>query len=108
MSLAKSIPLSNLGDVRGTIYDLEKAGDIVPKHTHTENDVHVTIVARGRLKAYSHDWETEVSAGQLIDFRVGEPHELMELEDNTRIYNILKKYGGTPNDQTVELTHDTK
>jgi quercetin dioxygenase-like cupin family protein len=82
--------LENLGDIRGAIYDFEKAGDIVPKHNHDEFTVHVTIVARGRLKAYSHDWEKEATAGQIIDFRPGEPHELMALEDNTRIINLLK------------------
>ena len=55
-------------------------------------------MARGKLKAYSHDWEKIAIAGQIMDFRVGEPHELMALEDNTRIINIIKKYGGTPND----------
>lgn len=78
------------GDLRGTMYTFEKAGDVLPKHNHTENDVHITIVARGRLKAYSHDWELEASAGQLLDFRPNEPHELMALEDNTRIFNIIK------------------
>lgn len=95
-------PLQNLGDVRGTRYDFEKAGDILPKHVHTEDDVHITIVARGKLKAYSHDWEVTAEAGQLIDFRVGEPHELMALEDNTRIFNILKTAGGVPNDYQQE------
>ena len=91
-------PLKDLGDIRGTIYDFEKAGDILPKHVHTEEDVHITIVARGKLKSYSHDWEIEATAGQILDFRVGEPHELMALEDNTRIFNILKKHNGIPND----------
>lgn len=98
MSLAKSIPFPELGDIRGTIYDFDLAGDILPKHNHDENSVHITIVARGKIKAYSHDWEQVATAGQLIDFRPGEPHELMALEDNTRIFNIIKKYGGQPND----------
>jgi len=87
-------PIENLGDIRGAIYDFEKSGDILPKHNHTEDDVHITIVARGKLKAYSHDWEREATAGQILDFRPGEPHELMALEDNTRIINIVKKHGG--------------
>jgi quercetin dioxygenase-like cupin family protein len=69
MSLAKPTPLQNLGDIKGAIYDFDKAGDILPKHNHDENSVHITIVARGRLKAYSHDWEKIAEAGQLIDFR---------------------------------------
>jgi len=90
--------LDNLGDIRGTMYDFEKVGDILPKHNHDENTVHITIVAKGKIKAYSHDWEMEAVAGQLLDFRPNEPHELMALEDGTRIFNIIKKFGGHSND----------
>jgi quercetin dioxygenase-like cupin family protein len=83
-------PLKDLGSIRGFKYDFEKAGDVLPKHNHTEETAHITIVARGKLKAYSHDWSLEATAGQLLDFRAGEPHELMALEDNTRIFNIIK------------------
>ena len=88
-------PLVGYGDIRGARYDFEKAGDILPKHVHTEDTVHITIVAKGRVKAYSHDWSIEASAGQLVDFRPNEPHEFMALEDGTRIFNIIKKLGGT-------------
>lgn len=91
-------PLENLGDIQGAIYDFASAGDILPKHNHTESTVHITIVARGRVKAYSHDWETEADAGQILNFRAEEPHELMALEDGTRIINIVKKYGGHVDD----------
>jgi quercetin dioxygenase-like cupin family protein len=95
--------LESLGDIRGTMYDFEKSGDILPKHTHDENSVHITIVAKGKVKAYSHDWSKEAIAGQLLDFRPNEPHEIMALEDNTRIFNIVKKFGGISNDYlTVE------
>jgi quercetin dioxygenase-like cupin family protein len=92
MLLAK--PLPRIGDLKGTIYDFEVAGDVLPKHNHTEDNVHVTIVARGRIKAYSHDWEMEATAGQILDFKAGEPHEIMALEDGTRIVNIVKKMNG--------------
>ena len=88
-------------DIKGAMYDFEKAGDVLPKHNHNQNTAHITIVARGRLKAYSHDWEKEAVAGQLLDFPVNQPHELMALEDNTRIFNIIKKFGGTSNDFQV-------
>ena len=95
-------PIAGLGDIRGTMYDFGKSGDILEKHIHTEDNVHITIVARGKVKAYSHDWEIVAEAGKLIDFRVGEPHEIMALEDNTRIFNIVKKCGGIPNDYNPE------
>lgn len=84
------------------MYTFEKEGDVLPKHNHTEENVHITIVARGRLKAYSHDWSLEATAGQMLNFRPGEPHELMALEDNTRIFNIVKKFGGLVNDSASE------
>jgi len=93
----------SIGDLRGAMYDFEKVGDILPKHNHDENTVHITIVARGKLKAYSHDWEKEIVAGQMVDFRAGEPHEFMAMEDNTRIFNIIKKFGGVSDDYQTEL-----
>ena len=92
MLLTKLLP--ELGDLKGTIHDFEVAGDILGKHVHTEDNVHVTIVARGSIKAYSHDWEKVATAGQILDFRAGEPHEITALEDNTRIINIVKQMGG--------------
>jgi quercetin dioxygenase-like cupin family protein len=95
--MLSSKPLE-LGDIRGSIHDFEAAGDVLPKHNHDETTVHITIVARGKIKAYSHDWEKEATAGQIMDFRPNEPHEIMALEDNTRIINIVKKYGGVSDD----------
>lgn len=91
-----------LGDLDMAMIDFKYTGDILPKHHHLEDSVHITIVARGKLKAYSHDWEIEAGPGQLLDFRPNEPHELMALEDDTRIFNIVKKFGGAPNDYQQE------
>lgn len=87
-----------LGDLSGSIYDFEKSGDVLEKHNHNADTVHITIVARGKVKAYSHDWSLEATAGQILDFRPNEPHEFMALEDNTRIVNIIKKFGGYSDD----------
>jgi quercetin dioxygenase-like cupin family protein len=101
--MLSSKPLE-IGDICGSIHDFGVAGDVLPKHNHDESTVHITIVARGKIKAYSHDWETEASAGEIIDFRPNEPHEIMALENNTRIVNIIKMYGGISNDtQTKQL-----
>jgi len=83
--------LEGCGDIRGSMYTFEKIGDILPKHNHTEVDAHITIVSRGKIKAYSHDWELIAEAGQMMNFKSGEPHEFISLEDDTRIFNIVKK-----------------
>ena len=98
-------PLPSLGDLKGAIYDFEVAGDVLGKHVHTEDNVHVTIIARGSIKAYSHDWEKEATAGQILDFRAGEPHEIMALEDNTRVINIVKQMGGHVGQTDVEAQY---
>lgn len=100
--MLRAEPLQDIGDLRGAMYTFEQAGDVLPKHNHTENDVHITIVARGSIKAYSHDWSLTATAGQMLNFRPGEPHEIIALENNTRIFNIIKKFGGQVNDNRRE------
>lgn len=104
MSLAKLTPLTGFGDIKGAMYDFESAGDLLEKHNHSEADAHITIVARGKLRAYSHDWSVEAIAGQVLDFRPNEPHEFMALEDGTRIFNIIKKHhSGLPSSYGQQL-----
>lgn len=81
---------ASFGGLRVIIFDFEVAGDVLPFHTHAEKSAHITVVARGKIKAYSHDWEKEASAGATLDFRPNEPHEIVALEDNTRIVNVIK------------------
>jgi quercetin dioxygenase-like cupin family protein len=88
MSLLSS-PLS-AGSIVGTIYTFEKTGDILAMHTHDEESVHITIVARGKIKVSGHGWEMEKSAGAVIDFPPNQAHEFVALEDNSRIVNIQK------------------
>jgi len=95
-------PLEELGDIVGKMYDFEIVGDVLTRHNHTEADIHITIVARGKIKAYSQDWELIATAGQLLNFRPNEPHAFVALEDNTRIFNIVKKFGGQSNDYVQE------
>jgi len=97
-----SVKFHGFGVLKMNAYDFGKAGDILPKHNHNEDTAHITIVARGKIKAYSHDWEQEASAGQLLDFPAGQPHEIMGLEDNTRIFNIIK----SPKEGVAYITMD--
>ena len=92
----------DLGDLAGSILDFAKAGDMLGRHNHDENTIHITIVARGSVKISSHDWEKVATAGQIIDFRPFEPHQFEALEDNTRVINVVKKYGGVNNDYVQE------
>jgi quercetin dioxygenase-like cupin family protein len=78
------------GSINGVIYDFEKTGDLLPMHTHDENSVHITIVARGSIKVSGHGWERIAKSGAILDFKPHQPHEFIALEDNTRLVNITK------------------
>lgn len=106
MLLAK--PLEDLGDIKGTMYDFECVGDVLGMHVHDEETVHITIVARGKVKIHSHDWGIEAVAGQILNFRPYEPHEFTALESGTRIFNIVKKHGGAVNDYIPPIETKTE
>lgn len=80
----------NAGRLSGTVYTFQKAGDVLPMHTHTEGNAHITIVARGKIKAHGNEWEAEYGAGAVVDFPSNQSHEFIALEDNTRVVNINK------------------
>ena len=82
--------LVEFGNLRGTIYDANDVDDILPMHTHDEDTVHITIVARGSFKVHGDGWEMTAKAGDVIDWKVGQRHELIALEPNSRFVNIVK------------------
>jgi quercetin dioxygenase-like cupin family protein len=78
---------------KGTIYTFEKTGDVLPMHRHTEADVHITCVMRGRFRIHGPDpklGDREYEAGAFIDWASGVDHEFIALTDNARIANFLK------------------
>lgn len=79
-----------LGKLVGTIYDFPDADDVLPMHTHTETDVHISVVARGSFRAHGNGWSRVVSAGDVLDWRPGDPHEFVALEAGSRLVNIVK------------------
>ncbi len=80
----------SFGKLNGAIFDFEQVNDVLPMHDHTESDIHITIVARGSFRAYGDGWEREFKAGDVIDWKVGQRHELIALEPNSRFVNIVK------------------
>jgi quercetin dioxygenase-like cupin family protein len=79
------------GNLTGTIYDFEVVGDVLPMHNHDETNAHITVVARGSVKASGEGWERVFKSGAVIDFPTNQPHEFVALQPNTRIVNIVKQ-----------------
>jgi quercetin dioxygenase-like cupin family protein len=93
--MLKSAPFE-IGDLRGTVFTLEKAGDIFPVHTHGENDIHITIVAFGSVRCTGRpEIEGKIleakPGGTLIDWKAGEPHGFVALSDGATLVNIIKQ-----------------
>jgi quercetin dioxygenase-like cupin family protein len=88
----------NSGNLAGIIYDFPEAGDVLPMHTHTEADVHISIVARGAFRAHGNGWERVVNAGDVLDWRANDPHEFVALDAGARLVNIVKGHGAAGTD----------
>jgi len=84
-----STPL-NAGKLAGMVYTFELAGDVLPMHIHVDGNAHITIVARGSVRAHGNNWSAEYGAGTVVDFPSDQSHEFIALEDNSRIVNIIK------------------
>jgi quercetin dioxygenase-like cupin family protein len=59
-------------------------------HSHDDSTIYITIVSRGSFRVHGGGWEMISKAGDVIDWKVGQAHELISLEPNSRIVNILK------------------
>lgn len=82
-----------LGKLVGAIYDFPEVGDVLPMHSHTEADVHISVVAKGSFRAHGNGWERLVSAGDVLDWRANDPHEFVALDAGARLVNIVKGHG---------------
>lgn len=82
-------PIS-FGRLTGSIYDAPETNDTLPMHTHGEDDVHITIIARGSFRVHGDEWEMVAKAGDVLDWKPGQRHELIALEPNSRFVNIVK------------------
>lgn len=78
------------GKLSGLIYDAPEIDDTLPMHSHDESSVHITIIARGSFRIHGNGWEMVGKAGDVIDWKVGQAHELIALEPNSRFVNIIK------------------
>lgn len=90
-----SRPLKVDGTEWGTIYTLEKAGDVFPTHVHTEEDNHITVLTFGSVRCtghLKHDGKVlEAKAGgTVINWIAGEPHGFVALTDGATLINMRK------------------
>lgn len=87
--MMQTIPIQ-YGIISGTVYDFPVVGDVLPMHTHTEADVHISIVAKGSFRAHGDGWERTLVCGNVVDWPAHYPHEFVALEPGSRLVNIRK------------------
>lgn len=82
-----SIP-NRITTVMGTVYTFQQAGVVLPEHTHTDENMHVTIVISGSVSITEGDVTTTRSAGDMVDLGT-KPHSFTALEPAV-IINVTK------------------
>ena len=78
------------GKLTGVVYLFEKTNDVLERHFHEAGMGHITVVSSGSVKIVGDGWEKEVKIGGVIDLPDGQSHEIIALENNTKIVNINK------------------
>lgn len=88
------------GLLKGTVYDFEVKGDVLPMHWHAPDNTHISIVGRGSFDAHGPDgtWKKTLKSGDVVDWQAYQQHEFIALEDNSRLINIVKGGGESTSD----------
>jgi quercetin dioxygenase-like cupin family protein len=88
------------GNLKGTVYDFEVKGDVLPMHWHAPENTHISIVGRGSFKAHGPEgtWEKTLNTGDVVDWQAYQQHEFIALEDKSRLVNIVKGSGEPGNE----------
>jgi len=93
MGLATSTPFK-ANKLVGVVYEYKLKGDVLASHFHPAGDGHVTFVLKGAVEIkggnLSKPWVKTGVAGAFFDLPDSQFHEIIALEDDTRILNIQK------------------
>lgn len=93
MELAIPTPFK-VNQLTGAIYEYKLKGDVLAWHYHSAGDGHITFVLKGsvEIKGGNTDkpWVKIGVAGNFFDLPDQQSHEIIALEDGTKILNIKK------------------
>lgn len=78
------------GDLFGVYYNFDKSGEGISMHKHEKKDrLHNVIVLKGKIRVRMHGGEFVLSPSCIpLTINDASEHEIMALEDDTRILNI--------------------
>jgi len=83
-----------VNQLSGNVYLFESKGDVLSEHYHAKGEGHITFVIKGSVKIESkhlqNNWERIGKIGNFFDLPDDQWHEIIALEDDTKILNIKK------------------
>jgi quercetin dioxygenase-like cupin family protein len=93
--MADAIPTPyEVNALKGVSYDFPKKDDVLMGHYHSQGQGHITIVQSGcvAIKSLYLDqaWEKVGRAGDVFNLPDEQWHEIVALEDDSKILNIQK------------------
>jgi quercetin dioxygenase-like cupin family protein len=102
MSLPKAERI-RYGSAKVVIYDFAYPADCLPMHRHVFDleQNHITIVARGSFVCKGSGWQKKLVSGDIVAFEPEQWHELIALENNSRVINVITGPIGTPERELV-------
>jgi quercetin dioxygenase-like cupin family protein len=93
MGLAKPTEFKS-GALNGVAYVFDLKDDVLAEHYHAKDKGHITFVIKGSVQInaarMSNPWTRIGKAGDFFDLPDDQWHEIIALEDNTKILNITK------------------
>jgi hypothetical protein len=78
-----------IGKLRGTKYVAETVGVIIPRHVHTAETNHISVVTQGHFTGRG-DWGKTPMPPGVYDWVAGEAHEIIADEIDSVMINLLK------------------
>ncbi len=88
-----SKPLA-LGQLVGTVFFYERAGDELPVHVHDEATNHISIISIGSFRCVGnpHIEGKILEQGAVVDWPANQPHGFVALSDGAKMIQISKAY----------------
>lgn len=83
-----------LGNLKGTVYFYERAGDELPIHVHDQATNHITVISIGSFRCVGNPaiMDRVLEQGQVIDWPANQPHGFIALSDGAKMIQINKSY----------------
>jgi len=78
-----------IGKLALNFFTFVEAGHVLPLHSHSEGEAHITFVNSGRFRIFGNGWERIVATGDRLQFDPHIEHAYEALEPMSQLTNIV-------------------